>query len=41
LAAIGLGVGVYQHVRNKARQSSKLLRENTDHGFEDDDEDEL
>jgi len=36
LAAVGIAVGAYQYVRNKSRESASLLKNQTDHGFEDD-----
>lgn len=37
LAAVGLGVGIYMHTRNKAKDSS-LLKNTSEHGFDEDDD---
>ncbi len=36
LAAVGLAVGIYMHVRNKSQHSATLLKNTSDHGFDDD-----
>ncbi len=36
LAAVGLAVGIYMHTRNKAREAASLLKNTSDHGFDDD-----
>lgn len=35
LAAVGLAVGIYMHTRNKAREAASLLKNTSDHGFDD------
>ena len=35
LAAVGIVVGFYQHQKNKAKAKESLLKNQSDHGFED------
>jgi len=36
LAAVGIAVGAYMHFKNKSRAANSLLKNQSDHGFEDD-----
>jgi hypothetical protein len=36
LAAVGIAVGAYMHTKNRAKDSASLLKNGSDHGFEDD-----
>lgn len=36
LAAVGIAIGAYQHQKNKAKAKEELLKNVSEHGFEED-----